>query len=29
MDIVELLGAAVNRQASDIFLVAGMPSPTK
>lgn len=25
MDIVELLGGAVNRQASDIFLVAGMP----
>lgn len=25
MDIVELLGIAVNKQASDIFLVAGMP----
>ncbi len=25
MDIVELLSIAVNQQASDIFLVAGMP----
>ena len=25
MDIVDLLGVAVNKQASDIFLVAGMP----